>query len=75
MEWVSYLPLTTTSALPNGFGLDRIDHVDEIVDNSPLGHLTSIFQSSSFMVLNDIELQTMESEWRHELDVLGYLDT
>ena len=37
------------------------EDVDEVVDNSPLGHSTSIFQSSSFMVLNDSELQTMES--------------
>ena len=35
--------------------------VDEVVDNSPAGHSTSIIQSSSFMVLNDSELQTMES--------------
>ena len=47
--------------------------MDEVVDNSPLGHSTSIFQSSSFMVLNDSELQTMESEWRHKLD--GILDS
>ena len=49
--------------------------MDEIVDNSPPGHLTSIFQSSSFMVLNDSELKTMESEWRHELDgILDFVD-
>ena len=44
--------------------------MDEVVDNSPLGHSASIFQSSSFMVPNDSELQTMESEWRNELDVI-----
>ena len=49
------------------------EEVDEVVDNSPPGHSTSIFQSLSFMVLNDSELQTMESEWRHELD--GILDS
>ena len=38
------------------------EDVDEVVDNSPLSHSKSIFQSSSFMVLNDSELQTMESE-------------
>ena len=42
------------------------EDVDEVVDNSPLGHSTSIFQSSSFMVLNDNEFQMMESGWRHE---------
>ena len=49
------------------------EDVDEVVDNSPLGNSTSIFQSSSFMVLDDSELQMMESEWRHELD--GILDS
>ena len=29
----------------------------EVVDNSPRGHSTSIFQSLSFMVLNDSQLQ------------------
>ena len=47
--------------------------MDEVVDNSPPGHSTSIFQSSYFMVLNDSELKMMESEWRHELD--GILDS
>ena len=47
--------------------------VDEVVDNYLLGHSTSIFQSSSFMVINDSELKTMESEWRHKLD--GILDS
>ena len=46
--------------------------MDEVVDNSPLGHSTSIFQSSSFMALNDSELQIMESEWRHESDRILY---
>ena len=32
------------------------EDVDEVVDNSPPGHSISIFQSSSFMVLNDSEL-------------------
>ena len=49
------------------------EDVDEVVDNSTQAHSTSIFQSSSFMVLNDSELQMMESEWRHELD--GILDS
>ena len=49
------------------------EDVDEVVDNPPLGHSTSIFQSLSFIILNDSELQTMESEWRHELD--GILDS
>ena len=31
--------------------------VDELVDNSSPGYSISIFQSSSFMVLNDSELQ------------------
>ena len=49
--------------------------MDEVVNNSPPGHSTSIFQSSSFMVLNDSELQMMESEWRHELDgILDFVD-
>ena len=49
--------------------------MDEVVDNYPLGHSTSIFQSLYFMVLNDSELQTMESEWRHELDgILDFVD-
>ena len=48
---------------------------DEVDDNSPPGHSTSIFQSSYFMVLNDSEFQTMESEWRHELDgILDFVD-
>ena len=38
------------------------EYVDEVVDNSPLGPSTSIFQYSSFMLLNDSELQTMESD-------------
>ena len=49
--------------------------MDEVVDNSPLVHSTSIFQYSSFMLLNDSELQMMESEWRHELDgILDFVD-
>ena len=32
------------------------EDVDEVVDNSPPGHSTSIFQSLSFMVPNDSEL-------------------
>ena len=49
--------------------------VDEVVNNYPLGHSTSIFQSSSFMVRNDSKLQMMESEWRHELDgILDFVD-
>ena len=49
------------------------EEVDEVADNYPPGHSTSIFQASYFMVLNDSELQTMESEWRHKLD--GILDS
>ena len=49
--------------------------VDDVVDNSPPGRSTSILKYSSFMVLNDSELQTMESEWRHELDgILDFVD-
>ena len=49
--------------------------MDEEVDNSPLVHSTSIFQYLSFMVLNDSELQMMESEWKNELDgILDFVD-
>ena len=49
--------------------------MDELVDNSPPSHSTSIFQPSSFMVLNDSELKTMESEWRHKFDgILDFVD-
>jgi hypothetical protein len=47
--------------------------VDEVVDGSTPNNSNSIFQSSSSSILNVSELQTMESEWRHELDEI--LDT
>jgi hypothetical protein len=51
------------------------DLVDEVVDDSPPGHSNSIFQPFPSMVLDDSELQTMESEWRHELDeILDSID-
>ena len=51
----------------------KFKYVDEVVDSSPSIHSTSIFQYSFFMVLNDTELQTMEGEWRNDLD--GILDS
>ena len=42
--------------------------MDEVTDDSPPTHSTSILQYLSSLVPNDSELQTMESEWRHELD-------
>jgi hypothetical protein len=49
--------------------------VDEVVDDSPPGHSNSIFQPFPSMVLDDSELKTMESEWRHELDeILDSID-
>ena len=49
--------------------------MDEVVDNSPMVHSISIFQYSSFMVVNDSELQMMESECRNELDgILDFVD-
>ena len=47
--------------------------MDDVVDDSPSSHSNSIFQSSPSSILNVSEFQTMESEWRHELDEI--LDT
>ncbi len=53
----------------------KVEAVDEVLDNSPPGPSTSIFQSFPFMVLNDSELKTMESEWRHKLEgILDFVD-
>ena len=49
--------------------------MDEVVDNYSPSHSTSIFQYLCFMVLNDSELQMMESKWRHKLDgILDFID-
>jgi len=42
--------------------------VDEVIDDPPPCHSNYIFQHFPSTVLDDSELQKMESEWRHELD-------